>query len=292
MQQIVVNSLVAAGIYALIGLSMSIIYLPTRFFHFAHGGVFAWGAYSGLFCVRALGLTAWAAALPAAVFATALGAGMELGVYRPLRGRGASRTVLLLSSLGLYVALQNLISLAFGDEVRLLGGPAMVQGVSAFGARVTRAQVGIIAAALVVTPTVHVFLRRSKFGRALRAVAADPELAMARGIDPNRVILGAFTLGSALVGLSAVLVGMDTNLTPTMGLGAMMTGSVVMIVGGVGSVAGILAASLLLSAAQQVGAMALGGQWQESVTLAVLLVALLARPGIRAGGQAGWGMTA
>src|SRR3990172_4346139 len=107
--QLFVNGLIAGGVYSLVALGFTLIYSTARFFHFAHGAVYAWGAY----LVYALGVLAempLALAIPLALAAlAALGAAMEAAIYRPLRARGASALVLLLVSLGLFVILQSTI---------------------------------------------------------------------------------------------------------------------------------------------------------------------------------------
>ena len=276
--QFLVNGLIAGSTYALIAISFALIYFPTRFFHFAHGAVFAWGAYFGYISVVMLKMPLWVA-LPLAVGMTAmLGAGLEVGIYRPLRRRRATGLVLLLASLGLYVVLQNLISLLFGDETKSLRAGEIVEGIALFGARITPIQLWIIFASFASFASVWAILKFTKFGKSLRAVASDPELALVHGVDSDRVILGAFTLGSGLAGLAAILVALDVDMTPTMGLNALMMGVVAMIVGGVGSVHGILIGGLLLGLAQHLGVWKIGSEWQDAIAFAILLMFVLFRP--------------
>ncbi len=116
--QLTANALIAAGAYCLVAVGFGLIFATTRFFHFAHGAVYAWGAYLAFLFVKVLGLPLVAGAALAVVLCGGLGAAFELGLYRPLRARGASPLVLLLASLGAYVVLQNLISLLFGDQTQ------------------------------------------------------------------------------------------------------------------------------------------------------------------------------
>lgn len=276
--QFLLNGLIAGSAYALIALSFALIYLPTRFFHFAHGAVFAWGAYFGYICFVLLKLPPWMA-LPLAVGMTAvLGMVLEVAIYRPLQRRGATGLVLLLASLGLYVVLQNLISLLFGDEVKSLRGGQVVEGYPVFGARITPIQIWMIFASLASFALIWAVLKFTKFGKALRAVASDPELALVHGVDSERIILGAFAFGSGLAGLAAILVALDVDMTPTMGLNALMMGIVAMIVGGVGSVPGTLLGGLLLGLAQHLGVWKVGSEWQDAIAFTILLAFVLFRP--------------
>ena len=108
--QLLVNGLIAGSIYALVALGFGLIYSTTRFFHFAHAAIFTTGAYLA-YSGWLLGLSLYIA-IPLAVIGTSiLGALLEVGVYRPLRRKGASSLILLLASLGLLIVIQNAISI-------------------------------------------------------------------------------------------------------------------------------------------------------------------------------------
>jgi branched-chain amino acid transport system permease protein len=278
MTQAVLDGIIMGSSYALIALSFSLIYAPSRFFHVAHGGVLAWGAYFGYIAYVRLNLPL-SVAVPLAVGGSAvLGVALQAGVYGPLQRRGAAGLVLLLASLGLYIVLQNGISVLFGDEVKSLRGGEVARGTILLGASITPVQMWIVAGSLASFMLIGVVLRFTRFGLALRAVASDPEMARVRGVNVSRVVLGAFALGSALAGLAALLVAFDADMTPTMGLNAMMFGIVALIVGGVDSTMGPLLGGLLLGLAQHVGVWKIGSQWQDAITFLILILFLLFRP--------------
>lgn len=276
--QFVLNGIYAGAFYALVAFSFVIIYLPARFFHFAHGAVLAWGAYFCFWANVQLSLPLWLAALIGIVLAAGLGVMLEIAIYRPLRQRGATSLVFMLASLGLYVILQNAISLLFGDDIKSLKGGMRLDSMSALGARITPVQAWTIVTALLCCFLLTAFLRLTTFGKALRAVSSDPELALVRGIQTDRVIAWSFAIGSALAALAAILLALDANLVPTMGLNALMMGVVAMIVGGLRSLWGILIGALLLGLAQNLGVRDIGSQWQDAIAFLVLLVVLLVRP--------------
>lgn len=278
LNQLIFNGLIAGSTYALAALSFLIIYLPTRFFHFAHGAVFAWGAYFCYIFSVLLQLPLWVAMPLGVLMAAGLGMGLEVGIYRPLRRRGATGLVLLLASLGLYVVFQNLISMFFGDETKSLRGDEVAEGIPIFGARITPIQLWIMLAPIVSFGIILSILKFTRFGKAFRAASSDPELALVRGIDVDRITLGAFALGSGLAGLAAILVTLDVDMTPTMGLGALMSGIVAMIIGGSRSVAGTALGGLMLGLAQHLGVWKIGSQWQDAIAFGILLVFLFFRP--------------
>jgi branched-chain amino acid transport system permease protein len=121
-------------------------------------------------------------------------------------------------------------------------------------------------------------LKLTLYGKAIRAVANDPKLALVSGIDSEKMILYTFLLGSALAGIAALLIAWDSALTPLMGLNALFMGIVAMILGGVGSLPGSLLGGLLLGLLQSLTVWLIGSQWQLPITFTILLLFLLFRP--------------
>jgi branched-subunit amino acid ABC-type transport system permease component len=183
--------------------------------------------------------------------------------------------VLLLASLGLYFLLQNTISMLFGEDTKSIRSGVVREGLPVFGARITPIQIVIIAVSILLVVLTAVWLKTTKIGKAMRAVANDSELAQVSGIDSDRVILWVFAVGSALAGVAGILVALDVDMTPTMGMNALMMGVVAMIVGGVGSIPGV---ALLLGFAQNFGVWKISSQWQDAIAFVILFVFLLVKP--------------
>jgi len=262
----------------LVAVGFGLVFATTRFFHFAHGAVYTAGAYLALVFVKWLGLPLLPGAAAAVVLCAALGLAMELVLYRPLRRRGATPLVLLLASLGAYIVLQNTISLVFGDQTQTLRSGVVRVGLPVLGARITPVQIWIIAVAVALTVLVWLLVKKTRLGISMRAVANDPELALISGVPADTVILASFVLGSALAGAAGILVAMDVDMTPTMGMNALIMGVVAVIVGGTGSVPGIALGALLLAAAQHFGVWQISSKWQDAIAFVILLVFLLFRP--------------
>jgi branched-chain amino acid transport system permease protein len=276
--QISTNVLIATGIISLFALSFSLAYSVTRFFDFGIAAVFATGAYAAFACRTGLGLPI-PVCLPAGVLvATALGMVTEAAVHRPLRRRGASALIQLVASIGVYVILQNLISLVFGDDTKIIRWRTVSEGVAFGGARITPGQLLIVSVSVTAALAAARLLRSTGVGKAIRAVASDPEAAAACGIGPDRALLWTSAIGSALAALAGILVALDVDLTPMMGMRALLTGMVATVVGGVGSVPGAVLGALFLALAQHLSAWQIGPQWQDAVAFAVLLFFLLLRP--------------
>lgn len=276
--QILCNIILSLSSLLMISVSFSLTYNPTKFFHFAHAVVYTSGAYLAYLFSRQFGLQLYIAIPLAVMFACLIGCMIEWFIYKPLRKRGSTSLVLLLASLGIYIVLQNVISMVFGDDTKSIRTWQVAEGINVFGARITPVQIVIIVSSWLLVGLVAVYLMLGKTGKAMRAVANDAELANISGINSNKIILISFAIGSALAGAAGILVSLDVDMTPTMGMNALMMGVVAMIVGGVGSIRGIILGSLLLALAQNFGVWYISSQWQDAIAFAILLIFLLFKP--------------
>jgi len=276
--QLFLNGLLAAGIYALVAVGFGLIYRTTHFFNFAHGAVYTLGAY--LICVlnQRFGISTPFSILIATVIAAAVGVALWLFVYSPLRQAGASDLILLVASVGIFTVFQNSISAVFGDASISLGFGAYWGVVEILGARVTSLQILIAATAFFLCLAVTVLLWRTRLGNAILAVGADTHLAELSGIDSNRVTVQVFALGSAMAALGGILIGMDTDITPLMGYGAMLNAIVAIIVGGARNPIGWLVGAVVLGIAQHVGVWRIESHWQDAIAFGLLLLFMIFRP--------------
>jgi len=276
--QLLANALVAASTILVVAVGFAIIFETTRFFHFAHGAIFTVGAYFTFALHRLLGAPLVVALALSMVGSALLACGVELGVYRGLRRRHASPIMLLLASLGLYVVLQNSVGLLFGDDTKSIRGSGVQPSWDLLGARLTTIQLAIIVVSAGLIAVVYLLARTTRAGKAIRAVANDPDLAAASGIEVEGVVVWVFAVGSALAGAAGTLVALDVDMRPTMGLTPFMLAVVAVIVGGRGSIPGIALGALLVAFAQQLAGWWLGAEWQDAMAFVVLLVFLVARP--------------
>ncbi len=278
LMQILLNAATVASFTVLVAVGFSLILDMTRSFHFAHAATYTCAAYVTFAGTSWLGMPLTLAAPIGVAFCVSLGCLIERLIYRPMRRRGASSLTLLIASLGTYLVVQNVISLIWGDDTRLLRSAAMDEGIEILRGQLTRTSSLAIALGAALPVAVGVLLRSTSLGCAMRAVAADTELARIRGVPTECVILEAFAIASALAGVGGILFALDVNMRPTMGMSALMTAIVAVIIGGVGSIAGVMLGSFLLALAQQIVTWTLGAQWQDPVVFATLLAFLLLRP--------------
>jgi len=185
--QLLINSTIAFSEYCIIAISFLIVFQVNKFINFSFAIVFTSGAYFTFLFSQLFGLPLYTS-IPLAILCTCLlGCLIELIIYKHLRKRKSSLLILLLASLGIYIVLQNVISMVFGDDTKSIRNLQVVEGINIFGARITPVQIIIIGTSILLVLLTGLYLRHSKTGRAMRAVSNGPDLANISGINSNKV---------------------------------------------------------------------------------------------------------
>jgi branched-chain amino acid transport system permease protein len=278
MNQLIANIFITTLFYLLLANSFSLIYYPTNFFHLAHAAVITSAAYFTFLFANQLSVPFAVAAGAAIAGAVCIGLLCELFVYRPMRKRNAPALAYLIASIGLYTILQNLISLFFGDDMKIIRTGQVTVGHEIFGAYITTIQIVTMLVSALLFITINLFLQFTSVGKSVRAVSSNPNLCDIYGINSNRIILIAFGIGSALAAVAGILSAMDTNMTPTFGFSLLLYGVVAMIVGGLGSTRGLVAGAFLVATAQHLAAHYIDTKWMNGVTYIILILFLIWRP--------------
>lgn len=276
--QIISNIILSTTLFLLIAQSYSLIYYPTKFFHIAHAAVITSGAYLVFLFANKLSVPFAFSVILSVAIAVGIGLLCEVLVYRQMRKYNFPALAYLIASIGLYVMMQNFISLYFGDDTKIINTAEVTVGHQIFGAYITTIQILTIVVSLALFVGVNLFLHFISTGKSIRAVASNPELCNIYGISSNKVIFIAFTIGSALAAIAGILSTMDTNMTPTFGFNLLLYGVVAMIIGGVSSTRGLIAGALLVSTAQHLAAYYIDTKWMDSVTYFILILFLIWKP--------------
>ena len=271
--QLVVNGIVAGAVYALFAVGLTLIYGVFRFINFAHGELIAWGAYLTLMFSGFLpfGL----AVVPALFLTILLGIGQERYIYRSLRQR--SRITLLIASIGLSYLLRNALRLIWGSDLVSFGFETR-RGMSFAGLIVTRTQLLMVAAALLFLAFLYMLLNFTLLGKSLRAAADNTELAEIMGIDMKKVGLSVWILSALFAGVGGILIGIDTNLEPVMGLINLLKAFAAVLLGGAGNVWGALLGGLCIGIAENLGVAFFSPGYKDAVSFALIILLLLFRP--------------
>jgi len=288
--QILINGVIAGSIYALIAIGFTVIYRTVKFFNFAHGVVYTTAAYLAYSIIRltlgsakaSLSLNYYfllLAILVGIISAVILGILIDRLVYLPLRKRGASNLIFLLASFGVFIFVQNLLQLIYGAQIFTIRTGPVKEGYHFLGGVITDIQIIVLITSLVTMILIWLFIHKTKLGKAMRAVSDNPVAASVVGINPEKIILASFAIGSALAGIAGILISYETNIEPTMGFSALLKGIIASIVGGIGSILGAVYGAFFLGIVENLGIWKIQAGWKDTIAFAVLILFLLFRPG-------------
>ena len=277
--QLILNSIIAGAIYTLIALGFNLIYGATKFFNLAYGVMAAIGGYAVFYFGITLGLDIYLSIAIGVLLAGLIGYGSDKLVYLPLRKRKASNMALLVASLGVFTALQAIIAILFTSQFQVLYKNIADQRIfNIFGGLITQTQSVILVSAIIMFAGFALLLRYTMFGKAVRAISDDEEVAKIVGINTNQIIGRIFFIGSAIAGLAGILVGFDTGIEPTMGLSLLLKGVIAVIIGGIGNIYGGGLGAFLLAFVENFGIWKMSGEWKDAIAFAILILFLLFRP--------------
>lgn len=246
------NALTLAGLLFLVSAGLSLVFGILRVVNFAHGVFYMLGAYVG-FTAVALSGWFWPALVIAPLAVGTLGALLESTTLRFIYRRPPIYQLLL--TFGLALILEEGIRILYGPTAKGIDAPAYLQGAIQLGTLwYPRYRLFVVALGLVVAAAVWLFLRRTRAGLVIRAVAQNSEMADCLGADVARVRTLVFGAACALAGLGGVAAAPMTTAYLGMGIGVIVDAFVVVVIGGLGSIGGSMAGSLIVGAAQTWGA--------------------------------------
>lgn len=274
--QLILNSLIAASIYSLVALGFNLIYSTTKFFNLSHGVVGLIGGYVTFYFTKTLGLEIIPSVIVGILAAGLCGYFLDKLVFRKLRNKHASDMVFLIASLGLMTALQAGLAIVFTNQFKLFS--IETKTIHFFGLMITYVHIMTLVVTVIVTAGLISLLKKTRFGKMVRAIGDDVEVSTIVGIDTNKILSRVFFIGSAIAGVSGILSGLDVGLGPNMGLSLLLKGVIASIIGGVGNVYGGILGALLLAFIENIGAWQISGEWKDLFSFGLLIVFLLFRP--------------
>lgn len=276
MQQMV-NGIALGSIYALIALGYTMVYGIIKLINFAHADIYMMGAFMGYYLIVGVGLNIFVAMLLSMLFSSLMGVIIERVAYKPLRG--STRVAALITAIGVSYFLQNMMIYFLGPEVRAFPAPIETKIFKIGNIIVNSKQLFVVAITVALMIILQYIVKKTKIGKAMRAVSADAEAAQLMGIDVDRVISFTFVLGSSLAGVAGVLVGIYYNsISPTMGVAQGLKAFVAAVVGGVGSIPGAMVGGYLIGLLETIVTYLGGTMYKDAVVYGLLIVILLVLP--------------
>ncbi len=273
-----VNGLTLGSTYALIALGYTMVYGIIQLINFAHGEIYMFGAFAGLFLVSVLGLNIFAALIGAMVFCMLLGMLVEKIAYRPIRGK-SSRLSALISAIGVSIFLSTLMALMRGTNTTRYPEVLTIHTYHIGSLDVSSLQIIILVVSALLMVGLQLMIQRTRIGKAMRACSQDLDASYLMGVNVNRVISYTFAIGSALAAAGGVMVGVYYNAVwPYMGMMAGLKAFSAAVLGGIGSIPGEMIGGLTLGVLEILGVAYLSSSYKDAIAFGILIIVLIIRP--------------
>ena len=277
MIQQLINGLFLGSIYALLALGYTMVYGIIKLINFAHGEVYMIGSFIGYFLINQRNLGFFPALFISMIASAALGVTIEFLAYRPLRN--STRISALITAIGVSYLLQNVMIFFFSPDVRPFPQAIARKTYSIGFVEVSNIQLLILAVSLALMILLQLIVKKTRMGKAMRAVSVDADAARLMGINVNRTISFTFALGSALAAAGGMLIGLYYNsIDPTMGVVPGLKSFVAAVLGGIGIIPGAALGGFVIGLIETV-ATALGfSDYKDALVYVILIIILLVRP--------------
>jgi branched-chain amino acid transport system permease protein len=281
-----VNGLVLGSFYALVALGYTMVYGVVKLLNFAHGDLYMVGAFVGFAALSAVSTligNPWLAvalsALCAMIAVGAVGVVIERVAYQPLLR--APRLSILITALAVSLTLQNTFLTMTNGQIVAFGAHLGFSGLRLEGLFINYKQIVLAVTAGVLMITLHWFVSRTRYGRAMRAVAIDQDMCELMGIDVHRIIMVTFFIGSALAGAAGTMAGAYYgSIWYFMGFLIGLKAFTAAVIGGIGSIPGAMLGGLVLGLLESFGTQipGIGSAWKDVFSFAVLILVLVFKP--------------
>jgi branched-chain amino acid transport system permease protein len=272
-----VNGISLGSIYALIALGYTMVYGIIKLINFAHGDVYMMGAYIGFAATTYASLGFIPALIISMVSCAVLGVFVEKVAYKPLRN--SSRIAVLITAIGVSLLLEYVMMFFVGAEVRSFPKVLSDSSFNLGNVVINMQQIYIVVTALVLMILLQFIVNKTKVGKAMRAVSADPDAAQLMGIKVDNTISFTFAIGSALAGAGGVLVGIYYNsIDPLMGLMPGLKAFVAAVFGGIGSIPGAMIGGLSIGVLETLVSGYGNSMYRDAAVFAFLILILIIKP--------------
>ncbi len=274
---LLVNGLVWGCALGMVAVSFSLVFATTKIFHVAHAAVYGLGGYLAWSALKH-GMPEWAALLVGIVACAITGTLIQKLLYERLDRRGATHLVILIASLGLSAVMQNAVAAVYTSNVLQFGLPWAARTTAIGGVLLTTAQMLTVVAGILSYLGAMWFAHRTVLGKRMRAVASNPFLAEITRLQPRQVHIAVMAIASAMVAIPGVLVPLDLGLQPFGGVPILLTATIAMIAGGVGSISGAFLVAVGIAVLQNLSLLVIPGEWSIGITFGIFVIFMLFRP--------------
>jgi len=276
MLALLLDALATGGLYATVALGLSLVAGVMRLLNLAQGEFLVGSVYLMLLVGKTLHVDPLAAVLVALPVVGLVAYGVQRGLLQALMDHGGEAP--LVATFGLSIAAQALFQVGFGPAAVTIPSDYGVTGTTVLGHPMRVVSLLALGLGLGLTVLTHALLTHTTYGRALRAAAEDPMAAQSLGVDVRHVFALCFALGAVLTAAGAAVVGLGFSVEPASGLLWLLRAVAVVVIGGMGSVWGTLAAAVLLGLVEEAGAALAGPEYRDVIMFGLLVLILVVRP--------------
>jgi branched-subunit amino acid ABC-type transport system permease component len=275
MMQALLNGLVSGLLIALPAIALSLTYGILNFANFSIGAMITTGAYLAYIANTSFGAPIVLAAPLAAICLAMIAIAIQRGVYRQIRS--ADHVTLLVASMGVAFVLENVLRFFYGADVRTLDVP-VARPLIWHGLRLNHEQLQIAVVALSAMGAIAFLLKRTRLGRAMRAISDDPDLAEVRGIERARTVDWTWAISGVLTALAGVMIALDGIVDPLIGMNYLVSVFAAAVIGGLGNPFGAVVGALIIGLVEETSALAVSTTYRQGISFVVLVLVLLMRP--------------
>jgi branched-chain amino acid transport system permease protein len=280
--QQLINGLTIGGIYAMIAVGYTMVYGVIQLINFAHGEIYMLGAFFAVSFIAFLHLPFFIAFLLSMGCCAVCGVLLDVIAYRPLRN--SPRLAALITAIGMSIFLQNLAMIIWGSRPKPFPQGSLPEyfeetAVSFFGVNLSWFHLFIFGVTICMMIGLNLIIQKTRWGKAMRAVAQNKTMASLAGINVNRVIAYTFALAGAMGGAAGIMVSAYYNsLYPTMGYLAGVKAFAAAVLGGIGSVPGAMLGGVVLGIAEALGAGYLSSLYRDGISYGVMIIVIVLIP--------------
>jgi len=274
--QSLISGILIGGVYALIGIGLTIIFGVMRVINFAHGDLMMLGMYATYFLFTLLHIDPFVSIVITIPLMFLYGAFLQkVFIERALSALPQNQILL---TIGMGLVMSNGVMLAFTSDYKILSTTYSSSSVSVLGISISEPLVVSFIITVAITAALYWFLYRTDTGQAIRATAQDRDAAQLMGINVKRMSLIAFGMGTSLAATAGALIAPTYYIFPQVGSVFTLKAFVITVLGGMGSIVGATLGGVLIGVAESVGGAYLGSGWKDVIVFVLFLLVLLFRP--------------
>jgi branched-chain amino acid transport system permease protein len=274
--ELLIQGILLGGLYATTALGLSLVFGTMRMVNLAHGEFLIIGAYLTSVIMIAVGGDPLAIALPAALICALAAYPLQRYVLTPVMSQGEEAPIT--ATFGISIALQTILLLIFTSNPRTLSAPYSVTQIELFGVGIRTSLLIALVIGVAMVVALTIILKKTPFGRQVRAASIDPEAAGLVGIDVKKTYARVMSIAAGSAAIGGVLIALSFSVAPNSGTAWLLRAFTVVVIGGLGSIPGTLYGGIFVGLVETYGAVIFGPEYRDVIVFGVLVLVLLLRP--------------